>query len=95
MNDYWNDPPEEPEIPECCDLEMIADEDGNFKCSACGATIEAPPDIEPPDEPIEQDEELPQSESCPHGKSCGDCVACDHLGDLAFDAAREQRLFRG
>ncbi len=43
MNDYWNDPPEEPEIPECCDLEMIVDNDGNCKCSVCGATIEAQP----------------------------------------------------
>ena len=49
MQDYWNDPPEEPEIPECCELEMLVDDDGNCKCSACGATIEAQPDIEPPD----------------------------------------------
>ena len=99
MNDYWNDPPEYPEIPECCDLEMIVDDDGNCKCSICGATIEAQPDIEPPDEPIEpllpDNEEPPESENCPHDKKWGDCEACDHLGDLAFDFAREQRLFRG
>ena len=25
---------------------------------------------------------------CPHGNRPGDCDACDHLGDLAYDAAR-------
>jgi hypothetical protein len=98
MQDYWNNPPEEPEIPECCELEMIVDDDGNCKCSACGATIEAQPDIEPPDEPSEpwppENKEPPESENCPHGKKWGDCGACDHEGDLAFDAARERRLFR-
>lgn len=29
---------------------------------------------------------------CPHGK-LGECSACDFEGDLAFDAAREDRVF--
>jgi len=96
MNDYWNDPPEEPEIPECCDLEMTVDNDGNCKCSVCNATIEAQPDIGPLDDPTEpwppKGEKPPESEECPHGKKWGDCGACDHAGDLAFDAARERRF---
>ncbi len=26
---------------------------------------------------------------CPHGNRYGDCGACDHAGDLAYDASRE------
>lgn len=37
--------------------------------------------------------ELAKPIACPHGKPAGDCAACDHLGDLAFDAAREDRIF--
>jgi hypothetical protein len=29
---------------------------------------------------------------CPHGK-LGNCEACNILGDLAFDSAREDRIF--
>lgn len=41
------------------------------------------------------DEEPPESgeENCPHGSPWGECGHCDHLGDIAFDAAREQRMF--
>ncbi len=28
---------------------------------------------------------------CVHGNRPGECDACDHLGDLAYDAARESR----
>lgn len=28
---------------------------------------------------------------CPHGEPLGDCTACDVAGDLAYDAAREDR----
>jgi hypothetical protein len=31
-------------------------------------------------------------ERCPHGNPLGDCTPCDVAGDLAFDAAREDRL---
>ena len=50
MNDYWNDPPETEELPECCDEVMDYDEKtGACKCSKCGKTIEPQPDIEPMD----------------------------------------------
>lgn len=53
MNDRHLDPPEEPEIPECCDLEMEVDHDGNCRCTDCGSTIDAPEDIEPPENDCE------------------------------------------
>jgi len=28
---------------------------------------------------------------CPHGNTWGECGTCDHLGDMAYDAARESR----
>jgi hypothetical protein len=45
MNDYWNEPPECPEVPECCDQEMDVDDDGNCQCKICGMLIIAPKDI--------------------------------------------------
>jgi hypothetical protein len=43
MQDYWNDPPEYPEVPECCGEEMEAD--GKLcRCFICGKVIEDPPD---------------------------------------------------
>jgi molecular chaperone DnaK (HSP70) len=30
-------------------------------------------------------------DECPHGEPLGDCTACDVAGDLAYDAAREDR----
>lgn len=30
-------------------------------------------------------------EKCPHGNKLGECTPCDTAGDLAFDAAREDR----
>ena len=38
------------------------------------------------------DEFQPDSDPlCPHGNIWGECSACDYLGDIAFDAARERR----
>ena len=96
MNDYWNEPPDYPEAPECCDLEMDVDADGNCKCSKCGATIDSPEDIGPMEDAGMPDDLAPgdpggHSKCCHHGKRCGNCDACDHLGDLAYDAARERR----
>jgi hypothetical protein len=51
MNDYWNDPPEYPEVPECCEQEMDVDDQGNCRCAICGKTIECQPDPEPPEMP--------------------------------------------
>lgn len=93
MQDYWNDPPETPEPPECCDEIMDVQPDGSVVCSKCGRRIEPEahkPDAEIPQEQITRDPE--PDGTCPHGKK-GQCDACDHASDLAHDAAREQRLF--
>jgi len=51
MNDYWNDPPESPETPECCGDFMDYDEKtGACTCPTCGKHVEPEPDIEPPDD---------------------------------------------
>jgi hypothetical protein len=48
MNDYWNEPPEVEELPECCDEVMGYNEKtGVCECLTCGKTIEPTPDIEP------------------------------------------------
>ena len=49
MTDYWNDPPEECEPPECCNEFMEVDDNGNCHCLTCFKTIECQPDpAEPP-----------------------------------------------
>jgi len=50
MNDYWNDPPEQWEQPECCDELMNVTPRGACVCSICGKVIEPEPDIEPIEE---------------------------------------------
>jgi len=50
MTDYYNDPPEQPEVPECCDHDMSSNDRGDCFCEICGSTIVAPPDIEPIDD---------------------------------------------
>lgn len=47
-----------------------------------------PPMIELPDDILEGFE---GPEKCPHGNEWHQCDACDHLSDLAYDAARERR----
>lgn len=92
MNDYWNDPPDGPEWPECCDQEMEIDEAGNCACKVCGSRIDAPvePELEPdlPDPDIQPPEPDP---ICPHGNERHECDHCAYLSDLAYDAARESR----
>jgi hypothetical protein len=39
MNDYWNDPPEEWEPPECCEEIMEVLEDGTCVCANCGKLL--------------------------------------------------------
>lgn len=39
MNDWYNDPPEDPEVPECCDQPMAVDSDGDCHCCICGSVI--------------------------------------------------------
>jgi len=40
MNDYWNDPPEDSEPPECCGDYMDVTEDGACVCHKCKKRIE-------------------------------------------------------
>jgi hypothetical protein len=47
MNDYWNDPPDYPDLPECCGDIMDVTDDGACVCPSCGKRIEPQPDIEP------------------------------------------------
>ena len=98
MNDYWNDPPDDCEPPECCgELMDVNETTGVCTCSICKKVIE--PDCPDYDiKPIEDIEcDLPEYEGpaeCPHGKIWGECDTCDHESDIAFDAARERRFSR-
>jgi hypothetical protein len=93
MTDYWNDPPEVPELPECCEEIMETTSSGGLECKKCGLCIPPPEDWqEPPDMEIEQ-EDAPRNFECPHGRT-GPCGKCDYLADIAYDAAREQKLCR-
>jgi hypothetical protein len=46
MNDYWNDPPEPPEIPECCGEMMEYRDNGDVYCPFCFKLIPCQPDID-------------------------------------------------
>jgi hypothetical protein len=103
MKDYWNDPPEEPEPPSCpfsgCEGSGEFDRDTPthyvFICDECGRdwTIDHPDDPAPlEDVDYDPDYEPEGPELCPHGNAWGDCSACDHLGDIAYDTYRENRL---
>ena len=95
-SDWYLDPPEEPDIPECCDDEMECFEDGVCLCSQCGLRLAPAPEWDPgpgsnwelPDD-FEAGFEGP--EKCPHNNEWGSCDHCDYLSDLAYDAAREKR----
>jgi hypothetical protein len=95
MNDYY-DPPEYPELPECCDDEMECDEDGVCTCPTCGKTVQPYRDIEPPEDAPEDvfgDLDRPTGyPACPHGVKGQICHQCEHEADLAFDAKREYAL---
>ena len=102
MNDYWNDPPEEPELPGCpeCDgdADYLRDEkDGQvLKCGECKHewSLPFPVEPDPPEEIVRDDEDVPPVSvgKCPHGNKWGDCGACDYASDIAYDAARESRM---
>lgn len=113
MNDYWNDPPEEPEPPQCprddCDgygeLKHGHEDGMTLFCDTCGKEwdVDYPSEPDPPDWKCDEcgeqypcscmEEDGPETDECPHGNPWEDCGACDHEGDIAFDAAREQRHF--
>ena len=40
--------------------------------------------------PVDQNKD---EEKCPHGNKWHSCDACDFASDIAFDAARENRIF--
>jgi hypothetical protein len=101
--DSYLDPPEEPEPPMCeaCDdgFGEYVDETEEgvlFRCDSCGHEWRVPAEPEP-DMPDLDDycaDPPEMNPLCPHGKEWGECGACDHEGDIAYDAARERRLFR-
>lgn len=107
MNDYWNDPAEEPEPPSCpCPGDALCagfgeyqrtDETGMvFKCDTCGAEfgvkIHDPAPEPEPAEPITWDDRMTNfGPKCPHGNEWFDCDACAQASDLAYDASREKR----
>jgi hypothetical protein len=47
MRDFWNDPPDTTEPPECCDDYMDVLEDGACVCLTCGKRIEPQLDPDP------------------------------------------------
>ena len=94
MQDYWNDPPEEMEPPECCGEMMTVD--GNvLRCEVCLRCEEIVyDDPEPvPEPPLEElpDDDCPGPPLCPHGNEWTSCDHCDFLSDIAYDASRERR----
>ena len=55
MNDWWNDPPEQFEPPECCEEIMDVANDGACVCLKCGKRIEPPVDVDPPEQANEEE----------------------------------------
>ena len=105
MNDWWNDPPEEPEVPTCekCDgLGEVAketEEEVLFRCFECDHEwrVKKAAEPDPPEDPQDRDDDEQPGQvegKCPHGNEWHGCDHCDHLSDLAFDAARETRMRR-
>ena len=91
MNDYWNDPPEDFEPPECCDEIMDMDKSGACLCLTCGKRIEPQEDIQPePDIDFSPEILNNSNKKCPHNKDYEDCDYCLHASDLAYDSARER-----
>lgn len=91
MNDYWNEPPDMPEPPECCGDFMDIMDDGTAVCPECGHKVEPMPDIEPVLNDLPEEQMTIDPDWCRHGTEHGECHHCEHLADIAFDAARESR----
>ena len=47
MNDYWNNPPEEPDPPECCGETMDVNQKGQAICAKCQKIIDPIEDYAP------------------------------------------------
>lgn len=81
MNDYWNDPPEPEEGPECCGIPLEEDENtGRWICSECGTEHFPKADIEP------------EPETCQHGNERETCPLCYYGADPAYEADRERKV---
>lgn len=96
MTDYWNDPPEAPEVPECCEQEMEVLDDGTLVCGVCKHRIDVPWEPQFDSDPLPElscDDEPRNAGPCRHG-NIGPCDQCDYLADIAYDTAREQRMRR-
>jgi hypothetical protein len=87
MNDWYNDPPEEPEVPECCqDLMDLDPRSGVLTCPTCRKRIEPEPDVQdveyPPDPPMHMcaacGEALPASWQYAACQECGQTARCRH-----------------
>lgn len=103
MNDYWNDPPEEPDFPSCpkCgNTETDATYTlSSFICHDCNHSWIPEPDIDAGklaeitteiEEFPPADEMPPEMTECAHGNKPEDCDHCAHLSDMAYDAQRER-----
>jgi len=108
MNDWYNDPQDEadpPQCPHCQQWDTLVAGDGKFAdCLNCGKSFKLPEEPDYSDAEIERSQalieevlgpeevrNLENQRTCPHGNPWGECDACDHEGDVAFDAARERQ----
>jgi hypothetical protein len=103
--DSYLDPPDHPEPPDWyVMLETLIDQEDPPKSvadairkaiDAWNQEQSAQHDIDPAwEQNTVEEPPLDNEPHCPHGRDWGICDTCDHLGDLAHDAAREARLFR-
>jgi len=76
MNDYWNDPTDDCEPPECCDEYMnVCKDSGVATCTTCHRRIEPQPDIEPVLEELPDDfADVELGPACSINNS--DCESC-------------------
>ena len=107
MNDWYNHPPEPPELPECCGEPMRVDEHGHCHCDTCQKEIQvdvtADIDCDGWECPAcgecwpcsceRYAQERMELSECPHGRRPEDCNACYAQSDFEYDAARERSAF--
>jgi len=97
VNDFWNDPPESPDVPECCGQPMDVSETGACVCERCQRRIEPKAesaDVAPVQWTDDSERMVPMGAKCPHGREWFDCGACQVASDIAHDVNREGRFFR-